>query len=61
VRLRDGRAARAETPDFASITTSVSVRCGERREREQRRRRVAAGVRDEVGAGDLRAVELGQP
>ena len=34
---------------------------GERREREQRRGRVAARVGDEVGAGDPLAVQLGQP
>ena len=34
---------------------------GERGEREQRGGRVAAGVGDEVGAGDLLAVQLGQP
>ena len=33
----------------------------QRRERQQRRGRVAAGVGDDVGAGDLLAVELGQP
>ena len=34
---------------------------GERREREQRRGRVAARVGDDRGAGDLLAVQLGQP
>ena len=33
----------------------------ERREREQRRGRVAAGVGDDPGAGDLLAVQLGEP
>ena len=45
-----------ETPDFAS-TIALSIDAGERAEREQRRGRVAAGVRDQQS---LRRVELRQ-
>ena len=61
VRLGGGRAAGAGDAGLR-VDDDVGDRAAARQrgQREQRRRRVAAGVGDEVGAGDLLAVDLGQ-
>ena len=43
------------------VDDDVLDRVAQRRQREDRRGRVAARAGDEVGAGDLLAVQLGQP
>ena len=51
-----------EMPDFASMTTSLAASIRPARasgsERQQRGRRIAAGVRDEPGVADGRRLEL---